>query len=80
MRQARHISHGRRRRWLRPWQVICQCALGAWPCPTLSVSARSPRRLPVNERPEWNGPTRVLPNATFRLNPGQLSRSRGNGR
>ena len=80
MHQARHITHGPRRRWLWPWQVICQCGLGAWPCPTLSVSAHAPRRPPVNERPDWNGPTQVVPNATFRLTPGQLSRSQGNRR
>lgn len=77
MRPGQHITHGPRGRWLRPWQIICQCGLAAWPCPSFFVGARRLRKPPGNERPSWDAPTEVLPNETFRLTPGQMKRSQG---
>jgi hypothetical protein len=80
MRQARHVTHGPRRPWTRPWRLICQCGLAAWPCPVVILRKSQAVQPPANERPVWNGATAALPNTTFRLTPGQLSRGQGNRR
>lgn len=77
----RHIRHGMRRRWWKPWSPICRCGLEAWPCYVVVMLDRqaSYRRPAANERPVWNGPTvNVL--AAPLLTRGQAARSRGRAR
>lgn len=79
---ARHMQHGPRRLWRRPWRVICQCGLGAWPCPAQRMLARQAEFM---ARPAWDGRTTQLALArsvpftrsTPLLTRGQRARSRG---
>ena len=59
---TRHIQHGQRRVWFRPWQVICQCGLDAWPCPAVRIRERQAelmRRPPVAAMGAWQGERRI---------------------
>lgn len=47
-----HITHGPRRRWWRPWQRICRCGIGAWPCPVVTMLERHARAVPATRRNE----------------------------
>lgn len=80
----RHIQHGPRRLWLRPWKVVCTCGLESSPCyavqmlqsqawmqprPTMARTVRP------SVAPLWNGHTQRLDELPL-LTPGQAERSR----
>lgn len=82
MMPAHQLTHGPWRRWWRPWDRICRCGVGAWPCPVVVMLARQAahRRPAANSRrrPSWDGPTPNLPSASL-LTLGQQQRSNRRG-
>lgn len=81
-----HLMHGPRRLWLRPWRQICQCGLGAWPCPAVRMQREQQAMRPA-PAPRWDGPTAPMPRlmggpgaprpARDFMTPGQRARSAG---
>ena len=79
MRPAQHaiIVHSPRRLFWRPWQVVCRCGLGAWPCYAVTMLRRQAEMQP---RQEAAGSRRgrspvVPPRRSPLLTPGQAARS-----
>ncbi len=80
----RHIQHGPRRLWLRPWKVVCTCGLGSSPCYAVQMLKRQARMQPRPPMartvrpwaaPLWNGDTQRLDELPL-LTLGQAERSR----
>ena len=82
------MQHRPVRRWWQLWTRRCACGCEWYPCPDSRPDAPEPtgeqvaQALGLNQRPVWDGPTRVLPNVSARslLTPGQAWRSRQSNR
>jgi hypothetical protein len=79
LKRSESLSHGRRRRWWRPWSCLCRCGMGAWPCPVVLMLERQTRHRTTNQRPPWDHPTAKYASAPL-LTFGQEERSRQAGR
>lgn len=73
----RHLRHGPRRPWLRPWKRICRCGYDGWPCYPLAMMTAQALWVQAesDERPGWDAATGRLPLAPL-LTRGQAARSR----
>jgi hypothetical protein len=61
---ARHqaLTHGPRRRWIKPWRQICRCGSSRYPCAALRQLEGPQRQSEApQEVPLWAGSTQELP-------------------
>jgi len=81
--RRRHLAHGPKRLWLRPWRRICQCGMGTWPCHAVRMQSEQARMRSAAGQ-SWTGPTKRLPRIVGGsgpqpdrdlMTPGQLARS-----
>jgi hypothetical protein len=79
MRPAQHaiIVHSPRRFFWRPWQVVCRCGLGAYPCYAVTMLQRQAAMQPREGTRARVGRSPVMPpRRSPLLTPGQAARSR----